>query len=68
MSEYVLGLKNIGGAFADNDAGRHGVPGRDAGRDRPVGDAKVFSSKTFSVASTTEMASWPIFAVQVWCQ
>jgi hypothetical protein len=23
---------------------------------------------TFNAPSTTDMASWPIFAVQVWCQ
>src|ERR1700694_4384032 len=44
MSECVLGLEDVCGAFADDDAGGHGVAGGYPGHDRPVGDAKVFES------------------------
>src|ERR1700681_1670508 len=41
-SECVLGPEDLGGAFADDDAGRHRVSGGDARHDRPVSYAKLF--------------------------
>src|ERR1700738_3871821 len=50
-SECVFGLEDLRGAFADDDAGGHGVSGGDAGHDRPVGDAKVFYPIDFQRAA-----------------
>jgi hypothetical protein len=49
MSECVLGPKDLCGAFADDDAGGHGVSGSYPGHDRPVGDPKVFDSIDFQL-------------------
>src|ERR1700744_1057890 len=50
MSECVLGLEDLSCAFADDDAGGHGVAGGDAGHDRSVGDTKLFYPKDFQAA------------------
>jgi hypothetical protein len=50
MSECVVGLEDLGCAFADDDAGCHRVSGCYPGHDRPVGDAKVFYPIDFQLA------------------
>src|SRR6201999_1553821 len=50
MSECVLGLEDVCCAFADDDAGGHGVAGGYPGHDRPVGDAKAFYPIDFQAA------------------
>src|SRR5271155_5349730 len=49
-SACVLGREDVCGAFADDDAGGHGVAGGYPGHDRPVGDAKGFYSIDFQLA------------------
>jgi hypothetical protein len=49
-SQGVLGLEDLCGAFADDDAGGHGVSGGDAGHDRPVSDTEVVDSIDFQLA------------------
>ena len=49
-SQGVLGLEDLRGAFADDDAGRHGVSGGDAGHDRPVSDTEAVDSIDFQLA------------------
>jgi len=48
----MLGLEEFAGAFADDDAGRHGLPVVSRGMIEPA-------------SSTTESSSWAIFAVHV---
>jgi hypothetical protein len=66
-SKPVVSAKDLGCALADDDARGHGIAGRHPGHDRPIGDAKVFYPNSFRLPSTTDIASWPISAVQVWC-
>src|SRR5258708_31871686 len=42
--KLVCGAQEFASAFADDDAGSHGVSGRDTRHDRAIGDAKVFDS------------------------
>src|SRR6202035_1480203 len=49
VSACVLRLEDVGCAFADDDAGGHGVAGGNARHDRPVGDTKAFCSIDFQL-------------------
>jgi len=59
----VFVLEQVCGSFTDDDAGRHGVSSSDARHDGRMRNPKPFDSTTFSVPSTTDMSSVPIFAV-----
>jgi hypothetical protein len=49
-SRCVLCFEVVGGAFTDDDAGRHRVSRGDAGHDRPVSDAKALCPIDFQRA------------------
>jgi hypothetical protein len=46
----MIGSQYFSGAFADNDAGSHGVACRDPWHDRPIRDTKFFDSISFKIA------------------
>jgi hypothetical protein len=69
MSDGVLRLEDFCGAFADDDAGARVFPVVTRGMIDPSAMRRFCIPYNFSrVPSTTDMAPWPILAVQVWCQ
>jgi hypothetical protein len=67
-SSAVGDLQDLRNAFANDNACRHSI----AGRQRGIMDAsairRLLSPYTLSSPSTTDIASRPILAVPLWCQ
>src|SRR6266436_7336743 len=59
--KLMLSPQNLCGAFADNDAGSHGVAGRHARHDRSIGNTQVFDSIDLEVGVYDQHGVTPHF-------